>query len=103
MGICSDMKIATLTHRGLVREVNEDRHYVKCLDEQTMLMAVVDGMGGGPAGSAAAEAMREALTEYPVAAPHPEKALSDLVITASEAILADCAATTHRSRAWAPP
>jgi serine/threonine protein phosphatase PrpC len=88
MNICSDMEIAALTHRGLVREVNEDRHYVKCLDEQTLLMAVVDGMGGGPAGSAAAEAMREALTEYPVAAPHPEQALSNLVITASEAILA---------------
>ena len=87
MNICSDMEIAALTHRGLVREVNEDRHYVKCLDEQTLLMAVVDGMGGGPAGSAAAEAMREALTEYPVGAPHPEQALSKLVVTASEAIL----------------
>jgi len=31
--------------------------------------------------------MREALTEYPVAAPHPQKTLSDLVVTASEAIL----------------
>lgn len=88
MNICSDMEFAALTHRGLVREVNEDRHYVKCLDGQSLLMAVVDGMGGGPAGSAAAETMREALTEYPVAAPHPEKALSDLVVTASEAILA---------------
>ena len=87
MNICSETEIAALTHRGLVREVNEDRHYVKCLDGQTLLMAVVDGMGGGPAGSAAAEAMREALTEYPVGAPHPEQALSKLVVTASEAIL----------------
>lgn len=88
MNICSDMEIATLTHRGLVREVNEDRHYVKCLDGQALLMAVVDGMGGGPAGSAAAEIMREALTEYPADAPHPAQALSDLVVAASEAILA---------------
>ena len=84
---CSDMKIAALTHRGLVREVNEDRHYVECIGEQALLMAVVDGMGGGPAGSAAAEIMREALTEYPADAPNPEQALSDLVVTASEAIL----------------
>jgi len=84
---CSDMGIAARTNRGLVREVNEDRYYVKCLDGQALLMAVVDGMGGGPAGSAAAEIMREALTEYPAYAPHPEKALSDLVVSASEAIL----------------
>jgi len=87
MNICSDMEIAALTHRGYVREVNEDRHYVKCLDGQALLMAVVDGMGGGPAGSAAAEIMREALTEYPAEAPNPGQVLSDLVVAASEAIL----------------
>ena len=36
---------------------------------------------------AAAETMREALTEYPVAAPNPEQALYDLVVKTSEAIL----------------
>lgn len=87
MPTCSEIKTVARTHRGLVREVNEDRYYVKCLDGQDLLMAVVDGMGGGPAGSAAAEIMREALTEYPVEAPHPEQALSNLVVTASEAIL----------------
>lgn len=87
MHTCSEIKTVARTHRGLVREVNEDRHYVKCLDGQALLMAAVDGMGGGPAGSAAAEIMREALTEYPLAAPHPGQALSDLVVTASEAIL----------------
>ena len=87
MPTCSEIKTVARTHRGLVREVNEDRYYVKCLDGQALLMAVVDGMGGGPAGSAAAEIMREALTEYPADASNPEQALSDLVVTASEAIL----------------
>jgi len=83
----TEIKTVARTHRGLVREANEDRYYVKCLNGQALLMAVVDGMGGGPAGSAAAEIMREALTEYPVYAPHPEQALSGLVVSASEAIL----------------
>ncbi len=76
-----------LSHRGLVREVNEDRYYIKRLGARSLLLAVADGMGGGPAGSAAAETMREALTEYPVAALDPEKALAELVVAASEAIL----------------
>jgi protein phosphatase len=75
------------SHRGLVREVNEDRHYINRLDSGALLLAVVDGMGGGPAGSAAAETMREALTEYPQEATDPAKALSELVVAASEAIL----------------
>ena len=77
-----------LTHRGLVRAVNEDRYYLKRLGADAMLLAMMDGMGGGPAGSAAAETMREALREYPSGAPDPEKALYDLVVATSEAILA---------------
>lgn len=85
--ISSDIETVALTHRGFVREGNEDRHYVQRLSADAMLLAVVDGMGGGPAGTAAAETMREALTEYPVAAPNPEQALYDLVVNTSEAIL----------------
>lgn len=57
------------------------------LSADAMLLAMVDGIGGGPAATAAAETMREALTEYPVAASDPERALSELVVAASEAIL----------------
>ena len=82
-----DIETVALTHRGLVREVNEDRYYVKRLGTDAMLLAMMDGMGGGPAGSAAAETMREALREYPPRASDPEKTLCDLVVAASEAIL----------------
>jgi len=87
MSTCNDMAIAALTHRGLVREVNEDRHFFKCFNEKALLMAVVDGMGGGPAGSAAAETVRQALHEFPEGAPHPGQTLSELIVSASEAIL----------------
>ena len=53
MSACPEIEKIALTHRGFVREVNEDRYYLECLEGQTLLMAVVDGMGGGPAGSAA--------------------------------------------------
>lgn len=43
-------------------------------------------MGGGPAGSAAAETMRETLTEYPADASDPKQTLSYLVVAASEDI-----------------
>jgi protein phosphatase len=85
--INSDIESFSLTHRGLVREINEDRYYVKRLGADTMLLAVMDGMGGGPSGSAAAETMREALREFPPRSPDPEKAFYDLVVATSEAIL----------------
>ena len=87
MTICIDMEVTALTHLGLVREVNEDRHYVKCLEGKGLLMAVVDGMGGGPAGSAAAETVRQALKDFSADGPHPGQMLAEIIVAASEAIL----------------
>jgi protein phosphatase len=81
-----DIEVIARTHPGLVREVNEDRHYVAWLDEHALLMAVVDGMGGGPAGSAAAETVRQALTSITAETPDPEQALAEVLVLASEAI-----------------
>ena len=83
----TDMQIAAITNLGLVREVNEDRYYLKRLEGQTLLMAVVDGMGGGPAGSAAAETVRQAIANFAVEEREPEAVLAELVVTASEALL----------------
>ena len=41
---CAKIQTFALAHRGLVREVNEDRHYVQCLDADSLLLAVRDIM-----------------------------------------------------------
>ena len=87
MRTCSEIAIASRTHTGLVRNDNQDRLYVKCLDEQSLLMAVADGMGGGPAGGEAAAIMCDALTRMSGPIRDPEQALRDAVMTASNTIL----------------
>jgi len=84
---CSQIQTAALTHPGLVRRANEDRYYVKCLDDRSLLVAVADGMGGGPAGGEAADTMREALMRLSTPVRDPGQALVDAVMTASETIL----------------
>jgi PPM family protein phosphatase len=44
-----------VSHRGLVRTINEDRQIIKSIGEDLLLMAVADGLGGGVCGTQAAE------------------------------------------------
>jgi len=58
----TDLKIGTinivaLTHIGLVRKSNEDRYFIKKLADDSILLAVADGLGGEVAGDYAAEIM----------------------------------------------
>lgn len=48
------MKISSVTHAGLVRERNEDCLLVKEFGNETLLLAVADGMGGHAGGECAA-------------------------------------------------
>lgn len=43
------------SHKGVKHTKNEDRHLIKVLDSENLLLAVSDGMGGHPAGDIAAE------------------------------------------------
>jgi len=52
------VNVSAHTHVGLVRKVNEDRYLIKKLDDDTLLMAVADGLGGEVAGDYAAEIVR---------------------------------------------
>jgi protein phosphatase len=55
--ICS-ITIFAATHIGRVRKENEDRYFIKELDDGAILLAVADGLGGEPAGEYAAEIVR---------------------------------------------
>lgn len=80
------VETASRTHRGRVRETNEDRHLVKRLGPQGLVLAVADGLGGAPGGSEASEIMRAMLSDWPASGPHPAQELYDLVLKASHTI-----------------
>jgi serine/threonine protein phosphatase PrpC len=52
------MRVLALTNIGLVRKTNEDRYLIKKLDNDTLLLAIADGLGGEAAGDYAAEILR---------------------------------------------
>lgn len=80
------VETAARTHRGRVREDNEDRHLVKRLGPQRLVLAVADGLGGAPGGSEASEIMRAMLFDWPAGGPHPALELYDLVLKAGQTI-----------------
>lgn len=47
--------IFAYTHLGLVKTCNEDRHLVKTMDDNALLLAVADGLGGDVSSDVAAE------------------------------------------------
>ena len=51
-------KFFGITHIGLVRKSNEDRYLIKELKDNSVLIAVADGLGGEAAGDYAAEILR---------------------------------------------
>jgi len=54
-------KFFGITHIGLARKTNEDRYLIKELKDNSVLIAVADGLGGEAAGDYAAEILRETL------------------------------------------
>ena len=51
-------KFIGITHIGLTRKLNEDRYLIKDMQDNSVLIAVADGLGGGVAGDYAAEIIR---------------------------------------------
>jgi serine/threonine protein phosphatase PrpC len=56
-------KFFGITHIGLVRMSNEDRYLIKKLKDDSVLIAVADGLGGEVAGDYAAEIIRGKLAD----------------------------------------
>ncbi|CAB1061733.1 hypothetical protein D1BOALGB6SA_6508 [Olavius sp. associated proteobacterium Delta 1] len=52
-------KYIGITHIGLTRKLNEDRYLIKDMQDNSVLIAVADGLGGGVAGDYAAEIIRK--------------------------------------------
>lgn len=80
------MKTFALTHRGVVRERNEDRYVVRETEDGSMLLAVADGMGGAAGGGYAAEILINTLTGAPLDAIENERQLARWVNDADRAI-----------------
>jgi protein phosphatase len=55
------LRAAGQSFKGASHKKNDDRFIVKALDEEHLLLAVTDGMGGHPAGDIAAEDVVESL------------------------------------------
>ena len=52
-------KFIGITHIGLTRKSNEDRYLIKNMQDNSVLIAVADGLGGGVSGDYAAETIRK--------------------------------------------
>lgn len=50
-----DVDIVACTHPGLIQEINEDRYLIKTMDDNALLLAVADGLGGDVSSDIAAE------------------------------------------------
>jgi len=80
-------KIFAATHIGRVRKANEDRYFIKKLDDGAILLAVADGLGGEPAGDYAAEIVRGRLAGiHQITKGDEEQQLSALVKEADLAV-----------------
>lgn len=58
------MKIHSLTHKGFVKDRNQDRFLVREFSNGSVLLAVADGAGGEPEGERAAEIAKETLKHF---------------------------------------
>ena len=82
-------RTAARTDTGRIREGNEDRYLVRD-DRDVTLMAVADGVGGGPGGEVAASAAVDELAARFFAAPRAQplaERLGDAVRDANTAVL----------------
>ncbi len=58
------METYAITHQGLIRKENQDRYFVREFEDQTILTAVADGMGGEAGGGLAAQTAVEAFKDF---------------------------------------
>jgi protein phosphatase len=92
-----------LSHRGLVRQNNEDRVRVCSLEavkgKQALLAVLADGVGGHQAGEVAARIAVDTIQAFVAEAhpaPNPQTALENAILAANQAILDDVARNQER-------
>ena len=84
-----NISIYAATHICYVKKANEDRYYFKRLQDDTLLFAVADGLGGQAAGDYAAEILRGKLANLTlVPRGKEEEVLSALAIETDSFIIA---------------
>jgi protein phosphatase len=81
------MQIKSITHQGLQRKNNEDRHLVNLLDNDCALLVIADGMGGHAAGEVAAELALESFEGYRPGGPDISAELLDQIEEAQKSIM----------------
>jgi len=81
------MRIESITHLGLQRKNNEDRHLVNLLDNDCALLVIADGMGGHAAGEVAAELALDAFEGYRPGGPDISSELLNKIEQAQNTIM----------------
>lgn len=81
------MKTFGLTHQGLVRKKNEDRLLIHKLAENSVMLAVIDGLGGQPGGDVAAQIAHDSLLDFQLQTGPIKEQLLDLIERTNQAIL----------------
>jgi protein phosphatase len=80
------MKTAAVTHVGLVKEQNQDRFLIREFSNDSLLIAVADGAGGGPAGQEASGVVIERLDDFQPDSQSPKDHLASLMHEADQEI-----------------
>jgi protein phosphatase len=82
------MKTAAVTHVGLVKDQNQDRFLIREFSDDSVLLAVADGAGGGPAGLEASGVVIERLNDFEPDSQTPGDRLVSLMQEADQRIFA---------------
>lgn len=69
-----------ITHIGLTRKSNEDRYLIKSMPDNSVLIAVADGLGGDVAGDYAAEKIRKNFADLKQITPNNEQPQLDQLV-----------------------
>ena len=81
------MKTFAITHKGLTKKNNEDRYLIKEIGDESLLLAVADGLGGEAAGEHAAEITISMLESMELSPTSVKKMLIDTVKKADISII----------------
>lgn len=81
------MKSVGLSDPGRVRPRNEDRFLIRAFDDDHLLVAVMDGMGGQAGGELAAQTAHDVLRAWTIGSGPISQQLHDLVLQANQAVV----------------